>query len=302
MDVPYGMSGKRVKQGAGIAWATKGGVGAAYLLKGFRNEFFKYDPVSNYWTMLPAAPVGWHLKWDAGSWLVADPTPGAHVLYAHKAKYHEFYAYDTDTDVWGPPLTAMPIGSKKAKDGSCAAYYDGKFYAFKGGNTTEFWCYDPVAGTWAALDDIPLYGSTGRRKKVRQGGALAGYPGVGVFAFKGNKCNEFWRFVPYSLAAGAQPGRDGVTAGSTEIGSVTFAVAPNPLSGGLATLRYSLPKAGLATLYVYDVTGRTVLEQTLAAGRTGTAGLDLRKLDAGVYLVKVATEGFSTTQKLVVQH
>jgi hypothetical protein len=53
---------------------------------------------------------------------------------------------------------------------------------------------------------------------------------------------------------------------------------------------------------VFDVTGRTVLTQTLAAGRTGTAGLDLRKLEAGVYLAKVTAEGFSATQKLVVEH
>jgi hypothetical protein len=30
--------------------------------------------------------------------------------------------------------------------------------------------------------------------------------------------------------------------------------------------------------------------------------LDLRKLSAGVYLVKLATDDFSATQKLVVQH
>ena len=57
-----------------------------------------------------------------------------------------------------------------------------------------------------------------------------------------------------------------------------------------------------AALNVFDVTGRTVLEQTLAAGRTGTASLDLRKLEAGVYLVKVATKGFSATHKLVAGH
>jgi hypothetical protein len=89
---------------------------------------------------------------------------------------------------------------------------------------------------------------------------------------------------------------------SEPIVNATFAVSPNPLMSGLATVRYNLPEAGPATLSVFDVTGRTVYEQTLAAGRSGTASLDLRKLGVGVYLVKVTTEGFSTTQKLVVEH
>ena len=300
-DVPYGESGKKVKQGAGIAWSGD----AAYLLKGYRNEFYKYDPAAGWITLTPA-PIGWHKKWDAGSWLVADPTPGSNMLYAFKGKYHEFYSYNIETKEWSTFLHAMPIpgnaGNKKAKDGSSAAWFDGDIYAFKGGNTTEFWKYFTASDSWVQLADIPMYGNSGRRKKVKQGGAVAGYPSAGaLYALKGNKTFDFWRYGPY-MAAGAQPSREGVMAGNLNIGDVSFAIAPNPLAGGLATVRYSLPKAGLATLYVYDVTGRTVLTQTLAAGRTGTAGLDLRKLDAGVYLVKVATEGFSTTQKLVVQH
>jgi hypothetical protein len=305
-NAPLGSSNKKVKQGAGLAWATKAGTGAVYLLKGYRNEFHKYDPVTNTWKQLLDAPIGAanHIKWDAGSWLVADADAG-NMLYAFKAKYHEFYLYDTDADTWSHALTPMPIpgsaGNKKAKDGSAAAWYGGKIYAFKGGNTNEFWRYFPLGDTWKKQDDIPLIGMTGARKKVKAGGALASFPGKGVLAFKGNKSLEFWNFVPYDVA-GAQPSRDGVTAGSMPIGALSFAIAPNPLSGGLATVRYNLPKAGLATLNVFDVTGRTVLTQTLAAGRTGTASLDLRKLEAGVYLVKVTTEGFSTTQKLVVEH
>jgi hypothetical protein len=307
-NVPTGSSGKKVKQGAGLAWATKGGVGAVYLLKGYRNEFHRYNPVTNAWEVLLAAPIGTanHVKWDAGSWLVADADNG-NMLYAFKAKYHEFYVYDCETGTWSAAKSPMPIpgsaGNKKAKDGSCAAWYGGKIYAFKGGNTLEFWRYDPVGDSWHTQVgyDIPLYGTGGTRKKVKAGAALAGYPGIGVFATKGNKSNEFWRFTPYDVV-GAQPSRDGVTGNSTQIGSLSFAIAPNPLSGGFATVRYSLPKAGLATLNVFDVTGRTVYEQTLAAGRSGTASLDLRKLGVGVYLVKVTTEGFSTTQKLVVEH
>ena len=84
--------------------------------------------------------------------------------------------------------------------------------------------------------------------------------------------------------------------------SAALCVSPNPLAGGLATVRYSLPKAGPAAIYIYDVTGRTVIPRTMAAGRTGAVSLDLREFEAGVYLVKVTTKGFSTTQKLVVQH
>jgi hypothetical protein len=306
-NVPLGASNKRVKQGANIAWATRNGVGFAYLLKGYRTEFYKYDPVANAWYNLLDAPIGPynHAKWDDGSWLVADQEDG-NILYAFKAKYMEFYRFYCDKDSWSAPLNPMPIpgsaGNKKAKAGSCAAWYSGKIYAFKGGNTNEFWRYFPESDTWQKQDDIPLWGSTGARKKIKAGAALAGYPGTGIYAFKGNKSLDFWRYTPYDVAAGAQPSRDGVTAGATEIGNVSFAIAPNPLSGGFATVRYNLPNAGLATLNVFDVTGRTVLTQTLAASRTGTASLDLRKLEAGVYLVKVATEGFSTTQKLVVEH
>jgi len=307
-NVPTGPSGKKVKQGAGIAWsyASIVGHGCAYLLKGYRNEFYRYDPTTNEWTTLLNAPIGTanKVKWNDGSWLVADPD--GQMLYAFKSKYHEFYKYDTDADTWSHALSPMPIpgsaGNKKAKTGSCAAWYGDKLYAFKGGNTNEFWRYWPMADSWQKQDDIPLYGYSGSRKKVKAGAALAGHPGTGIYAFKGNKTLEFWRFTPYDVVAAAQPRRDGITAGATEIGAPSFAIAPNPLAGGFATVRYSLPRAGLATLNVFDVTGRTVLEQTLAAGRTGTASLDLRKLEAGVYLVKVATEGFSTTQKLVVEH
>ena len=308
-NVPYGGSGKKVKQGAGLAWASSARFGheCVYLLKGYRNEFMRYDPETNTWHTLIDAPIGnsRHVKWNDGSWLVADADAG-NMLYAFKSKYHEFYAFDTDADTWGPALTPMPIpgsaGNKKAKSGSCAAWYNGKIYAFKGGNTVEFWRYWPLGDSWQKQDDIPLWGMTGSRKKVKAGAAMAGFPGMGIFAFKGNKTLDFWHYTPYNVVAGAQPSRDGITAVSTEIGAPSFAIAPNPLAGGFATVRYSLPRAGLATLNVFDVTGRTVLTQTMAAGRTGTASLDLRKLEAGVYLVKVTTEGFSTTQKLVVEH
>ncbi|HTW92107.1 MAG TPA: T9SS type A sorting domain-containing protein [bacterium] len=80
----------------------------------------------------------------------------------------------------------------------------------------------------------------------------------------------------------------------------SVSIAPNPL-GRLATVRYALPRAGLVTLDVYDATGRGVMSKTIAAKPVGTVSLDLRKLEAGVYVVRVKADGFSATQKLVVE-
>ncbi|MCX6841303.1 MAG: T9SS type A sorting domain-containing protein, partial [candidate division WOR-3 bacterium] len=230
-DVPFGESGKRVKQGAGLAWAG----GAAYLLKGYRNEFYKYNPANNSWTALTAAPAGWHMKWDAGSWLVSASDT---LLYAFKGKYHEFYKYYINQNAWSAPLHAMPIpgrsGNKKAKDGSCAAWFDGNLYAFKGGNTTEFWHYLPLADSWVPEADIPLYGNSGRRKAVLRGGALAAYPTAAyVYALKGNKCFEFWRYVP-----GPTDGDDAVERYASGGGRVVASGGPTfdgeqPLTDGL---------------------------------------------------------------------
>ena len=109
--------------------------------------------------------------------------------------------------------------------------------------------------------------------------------------------------------AGAQPSRDGVTAGSVKVGAASIAIAPNPLAGGYATVRYSLPKAGLATLTVFDVTGRTV--RTLASGRQKAGFYSVswdardshgRQVPYGVYFYRLDTPGFRSVKKAVVAH
>jgi len=95
-------------------------------------------------------------------------------------------------------------------------------------------------------------------------------------------------------------GPTGVAEDKKAVGRASFTIVPNPLAR-TATVRYSLPEAGLVTLDVYDVTGRTVLSRTIAARGVGAEALDLRELKAGVYMVKVKADGFSSTQKLVVE-
>jgi len=299
--VPLG--GHRKVTAGSAVYVRIGDSGYVYLLKGPTCEFYRFNVATGTWETMQPAPSGAHRKWYGGSFLVFD---GDHTIYAHKARYHELWAYDTKTDKWsGTRLNGMPfVGrsarTRKSRDGGSGAWLEGDIYALKGGNTSEFWRYDATANTWTEFDSLPPMGSSGKVRKVRAGGSMVSVDGT-LFALKGNKTNELWRYgLP--LASAPQPSREGVMAAQTTLGDWQFAISPNPLSGGFATVRYSLPKAGLSTLNVFDVAGRTVLSQTMAAGRTGTAGLDLRKLEAGVYLAKVTTKGFSTTQKLVVEH
>jgi len=302
LDVPLGGSNKKVKGGTGLAWAYKDTVGSPYLLKGYKNEFYRYDVASKAWLALPVAPIGGNQKWDKGSWLVSD---GAHTLYAHKAKYHEFYSYDTELDTWSGPMTAMPIagsqGNKKSKDGGAGAYMasTADIYAFKGGNTTEFWkcVFAADANSWGEKETIPR-GTL--KKKVKAGGSIVAV-GTNFYAIKGNKTNEFWMYKPGSfLPEAPAPRRDGMLAGKTEIAQ-GMSISPNPLASGFAVLRYGLPSAGAARLSVYNMAGQRVMARTLAAGRSGNVNLDLRHLSNGVYLVKLSSDGFENSQKLVVQ-
>jgi hypothetical protein len=297
-DVPLGLSNKKVKGGTDIVWAYKGSVGSPYLLKGYKNEFYRYDTGADSWQTLPPAPIGSNLRWDKGSWLAYDDVNKK--IYAFKAKYHEFYRYSPDGDSWSGALAAMPIagsaGSRKAKDGSCGTYINGTIYALKGANTREFWKYTLATNAWAEKETIP----TGLLKKKVKSGADIVTAGLSLYATKGNKSNELWLYAPGAFVFEA-PRQDGVLAGRLAIDDCRLAIAPNPLATGFAVLRYGLPKAGAAELSVYNVTGQRVVARTLAAGRSGIVNLDLSHLGNGVYLVKLASEGYVNSQKLVVQ-
>ena len=301
-DVPLGLSNKKVKGGTDIVWALKGGVGYPYLLKGYKNEFYRYDTGEDSWQTLAPAPVGSNQKWDKGSWLAHD---GVKTIYAHKAKYHELWKYDTETDAWDPTaLVAMPIpgsaGSKKSKDGGCGTYLGAAIYALKGGNTQEFWKYTVATNSWVEKETIPAVGVTGKKKKVKAGADIVAL-GTDLYATKGNKANELWMYTPGAFVAVPMPEREGVTSSSFLVPRSSFIVSPNPLASGFVVLRYGLPKAGVAWLRVYNVTGQTVMTQTLVAGRSGVVNVDLRHLSNGVYVVRFASEGFECSQKLVVQ-
>ncbi|MFO7650500.1 MAG: T9SS type A sorting domain-containing protein, partial [bacterium] len=305
VDVPLGLSNKKVKGGTDMVYVQEDTTGWVYVLKGYKTEFYRYNTNLGTWETLADAPTGVKAKYDKGSWLAYDGI--GRTIYAHKAKYGEMYAYDLDSMAWGTVLPAMPLANqqtgknKKSKDGGSAAYLnDGLIYALKGGNTCEFYAYDPAAMLWSEKDTIDQLGPVGKKKRVKGGGDITSMNGEVLYAFKGNKSNELWKYSPM-FAASIRPARSGVMAERVLPQGFDVKLGPNPLLTGVATLRYTLPAAGAATVKVVDVTGRTVLTRSLAVNRLGSTQLDLRSLSAGVYLVKLTSDGSSASVKLVIR-
>jgi hypothetical protein len=211
------------------------------------------------------------------------------------------------------PFVGRSGRSRRSGDGGAGAWFAGGIYALKGGSTSEFWRYEATTNTWTEFDSLPPLGSSGNHK-VYAGGSLALADST-LFVLKGNRTKESWR---YALGSGSSFGvshsssgssPEGVMAAQTALGGWWLAISPNPLASGFATVQLSLPrcrtgasdaKAGSATLEVFDASGR--LAHSSFVIRHSEFRLDLRSMPAGVYLVKVTAEGFSTTQKLVVEH
>jgi len=305
-DVPLGTTRKKVKGGTDAVYVEKSPAQRyVYLLKGYKNEFWRYNTTTDSWQSLPDAPYGTNPKYNNGSFLAYD---GDHTIYCHKSKYHELWSYDTDRDTWNPaPLKPMPLVGRsgrmrKSKDGGCATWLGDGFYAFKGANTQEFWKYYPAGDSWLELDTIPSVGSSHKRKRVKNGADMVGYADGVILALKGNRCNELWRYVVPARSApldADRPERSGIQAQSaTGNGNPELTLVPNPLASGFVRLKCALPGAAVLRLTISDAAGRVVLHRTL--GATGTV-LDVRDLAPGVYLARIESSRYSATKKLVVR-
>jgi hypothetical protein len=116
---------------------------------------------------------------------------------------NEFYIYFPETDSWAPRkfigYVLKPNGTpirKNVKGGSALTLYQGKIYAFKGGNTQEFWRYTPALDSWTQLKDISkFWPGSDKPTKVKSGGALTTFYDS-IYAFKGGNTCEFWLYIP----------------------------------------------------------------------------------------------------------
>ncbi len=78
-----------------------------------------------------------------------------------------------------------------------------------------------------------------------------------------------------------------------------LSVYPNP-NNGVSTILYNVPSSGNITIELYNVIGDLILSlnETNDAGRH-TYPLDIKKLNAGVYLLKSTINGVNKTTKIV---
>ncbi len=294
--VPLEPSNKAVKGGGGMVYAEGPDGPSIYFLKGYEDDFLRFDIDSMVWSVLPSPPPGRKPKWAEGSWVVCD---GMSTIYAHKAKYSELWTFNIETRQWAPTaLPGIPIESggkkRKAKDGSSGFYLDGVIVALKGGNTNEFYVYNISTNQWRPLDSMPASRSGGKPWRVKAGGDITGYtgfdrPGVPVSlpAIKGGGCDDVWSYE--CKKEELTEGFDGCQAGSVSAGLWPGWYSAQTIGSGR---KLQLPEGTGA--WVFDVTGRCV------ATGYGTAAIDLGRVGSGVYLVLLQTAGRQSVQRLVV--
>lgn len=267
-----------------MVYVSEYGVGYVYFLKGYKQDFMRFNTLTRTWENMPDAPAGARAKWDKGSWLVYD---GGGAIYAHKAKYHELWTFDLTSHQWGARLPGMPFQSgktgksKKSQNGGAACWFNNRIYALKGNNTCEFWMYDPGTQIWTELDPMPEVGTTGKRKRVKGGGDIVSLLGA-LWALKGNKTAEFWRYGFTSIGEDARllpraMGYDEAKAKTTEL-AVTS-----------RTISYTLSRSGFVRLTIYDQMGRKQWEAIPGFQLAGEHRVNFGKneLTTGIYFVRL---------------
>jgi len=341
-EVPQGPKKKNVKKGAAIC--TDGQY--IYVAKGNNTqEFSRYDPVSKTWkeyqanfskgikgasmtfdgdsfiyiicgsnnnewkrfnrytetfeacnpATLPAD------KWKTGSWIVYVPgeTPKIYALRVG-GKTNEFYM-TTIGGTWTSKPEMPLIGStgkkKKAKEGSAGAYNpDNKLiYALKGGNTLEFFSYNPTTDQWNIELDVGKPEGT-PAKRVKGGGALTYSAAAGgLFAFVGNNTNEFWFYVPgTTFLASAPTFNNGIQSEIKSLRNFTLTITKEK---GYVKVAYSLPVKLTAKLTLYNALGEVVYS---ARSDNGYFIIDTKQLPIGIYLMKFNANEYKATRKLVI--
>jgi len=224
-DVPLGPNSRGVKSGTCLV----AGVGdSIFLLKGGSTEFWLYDVAQGTWDSLAppdSETIESRTRWNAGSCLAFD---GDNVIYALKgtglSSINRFCSYDIGAEEWTTQCSLpmiSPPGTKKTRVryGAGIACAGSQVYALKGGNTNEFWRYDPDSEAWFTAVSVPQ-----TLKRVKSGCALVTANGF-LWALRGNNTLEFYRYLPTDQSPPPGQGEQASTPGANEVAIATCANA-----------------------------------------------------------------------------
>ena len=211
-DVP----GRKVRKGASATLAIVGTVPYVYLLKGSGTcQFYRFNIPADTWDTLAWAPAGTPVRrFNQGSCIAFD---GDTTIYVLKGRYNDFYAYSTASGTWTTKSSLPLVGSSskpvKTGYGAALACCGDWIFAMKGNNSREMWAYDTRANTWWQAQDVPLEYSC---RGVRYGGSLVQAGGL-LWILKGNKTDDFYRFVPNRCYDSTPPQPGSPAPGSNEL-------------------------------------------------------------------------------------
>lgn len=285
ISLPEIPSSKKIKKGASLVFYK----GKIYCLPGGnRLEFYVYDPIINSWSENIGAPSGKTGKgFGEGSALTTDNK----YIYALKggAKVNEFFKYHPDSG-W-QQLPDLPLYSKgkkkKVKKGGSIVYANEYIYALKGGNTLDFWRFELKRDSWLQLEDLPL----GSGKKVKGGGSLAWWRDR-IFAIKGNNSREFYMYLPsesYQLQKIVGNQEEKIVKKEFDL-----LIKRNPADKKIIEIYFSKMPAQIS---LYTPLGNRCLFTT---NNSGYFLIDSKKLNKGVYILKLKTKKFEIKRKIIV--
>ena len=286
-------------KGGSMAWD---GDSFIYIICGSsNNEWKRFNRYTEkFEDCVPAELPG--NKWKYGSWIVYVPDGKIYGLRVG-GKINEFYKITIGAGA--TPVSEMPLfGSsgrkKKAKEGSGGAYNpnDRLIYALKGGNTLEFFSYNPQTDEWKSLEDLGTP-SVKPAKKVKGGGALTYSPAAGgLFAFVGNGTYEFWLYLPqpsnYSQKINFSTRETETTANDPK--TFDFSVKPD-IYNKYIKISYSTPTKLPTVMSIYNSMGQLVYY--LKEIKSGLI-INTQKFSPGIYIIKLNAGGFTKTEKIVI--
>ncbi|MEO0132127.1 MAG: choice-of-anchor J domain-containing protein [candidate division WOR-3 bacterium] len=301
----------KIAGGAGLAYVKSENGDYVYLVKGNNTtQFFRYKIAADTWDTLvaqiPLGPTG-KAKVKDGSAITTD---GQYFIYLVKGgTVSEFYLYNVSSDTWinldGIPTT-FP-NAKKIGKGTALAYTITNFvpqiYALKG-NSYEFWRYNIQTNSWRACDNI--INSPAYNKKVGAGAALTAVDGT-IYALKGNNTPDFFKYKPNPnmndeniLSLHTQKAI--TTEKTTELGQVSLNLNSNIVSTTLK-INYTTTTATSLITKLYTINGQLVasFSSELTPANNSVLTINLPKLPAGIYFVKLDADNKALTEKVIIK-